>query len=299
MRTVTIWGLKNKRNSLRFIHKGFYENFIKLGYETRWVNDEAKNQNIRSDLFFVCGVASKYIKFNKYSNYILHNVKLSDIDSENIGRNNINYLNLQVFTNDAYGEVMQNGNIIYNHEINTLFQPWGTPLSPYEWYSYVPKNRYKIEYWVGAIWNNEMNQGNKATMNTYKQILRRHGVTLIKRGGSRLNINGLSDSRNSQLIRKSRFGATIVGDWQRNASYIPCRLFKNITFGVAPISNMKAPVFLSNKNGFIDNLQDLIDFAISESDNEKLLRLESARDDLRMFTYEENIKRIIKVLASR
>jgi hypothetical protein len=62
---------------------------------------------------------------------------------------------------------------------------------------------------------------------------------------------------------------------------------------------MKAPVFISNKNGFIDNIQDLIDFAISESDNEKLLRLESARDDLRMFTYEENIKRIIKLLASR
>jgi len=299
MRTVTIWGLKNKRNSLRFIHKGFYENFIKLGYETRWVNDEAKNQNIRSDLFFVCGVASKYIKFNKHSNYILHNVELSKIDSENISRNNINYLNLQVFTNDAYGEVMQNGNIIYNHEINTLFQPWGTPLSPNEWYSYVPKNRSKIEYWVGAIWNNEMNQGNKATMNTYKQILRRHGVTLIKRGGSRVNINGLSVSRNSQLVRKSRFGATIVGDWQKNASYIPCRLFKNIAFGVAPISNMNAPVFVSNKNGFIDNLQDLIDFAISESDNEKLLRLESARDDLRMFTYEENIKRIIKVLTNR
>jgi hypothetical protein len=144
-----------------------------------------------------------------------------------------------------------------------------------------------------------MDQGNKTTMNTYKHILRKHGVTLIKRGGSRVNINGLSDSRNSQLVRKSRFGATIVGDWQKNASYIPCRLFKNITFGVAPISNMKAPIFINNKNGFIDNLQDLIDFTISESDNEKLLRLESARDDLRMFTYEENIKRIIKVLANR
>jgi len=299
MKTVTIWGLKNKRNSLRFIHKGFYENFIKLGYETRWVNDEAKNQNIQSDLVFVCGVASKYIKFNKYSNYVLHNVELSEIDSENMNRNNINYLNLQVFTNDAYGEAMQNGNIIYNHEINTLFQPWGTPLSPSEWYSYVPKNRFKIEFWVGAIWNNDLNQGNKTTMNIYKQILRKHGVTLIKRGGSRVNINGLSDSRNRQLVSKSRFGATIVGDWQKNASYIPCRLFKNITFGVPPISNMKAPVFISNKNGFIDNLQDLIDFAISESDDERLLRLESARNDLRMFTYEENIKRIIKVLASR
>ena len=62
---------------------------------------------------------------------------------------------------------------------------------------------------------------------------------------------------------------------------------------------MKPPVFISNKNGFIDNLQDLIDFANSESDDERLLRLESARNDLRMFTYEENIKRIVKVIANR
>jgi hypothetical protein len=299
MKSVTIWGLKNKRNSLRFIHKGFYENFMKLGYDTRWVNDEARNQNIQSDIFFVSGVASKYIKFNKSAIYILHNVELSDNDAENIRRNNINHLNLQVFTKDAYGEILQNGNTIYNHDINTLFQPWGTPLSPNEWYPYVPKNRFKIEFWVGSIWNNQMNQGNKTIMNTYKQILRKHGVTLIKRGGSKLNVNGLSDSKNSQLVRKSRIGATIVGEWQKSASYIPCRLFKNISFGVAPISNMRAPIFLNNKNGFIDNLQDLINFAMSESDNEKMLRLESARADLRMFTYEENIKRIVKVLASR
>jgi hypothetical protein len=60
-------------------------------------------------------------------------------------------------------------------------------------------------------------------------------VTLKKRGGSRININGLSDSKNSQLVRKSRFGATIVGEWQRNAAYIPCRLFKNISFGSSDV----------------------------------------------------------------
>jgi hypothetical protein len=299
MKTVTIWGLKNKRNSFRFINKSFYENFTKLGYETKWVDDSAKNQDIQSDLFFVCGVASKYIKFHKHSNYILHNVDLNSIDVDTIQKNRINYLNLQVFTNDATGETLENGNIIYNRESNTLFQPWGTPLSTSEWHDYVPKNKSKMEFWVGAIWNNQQNQGNKATMEIYKNLLRSFGVTLKKRGGSRININGLSDSKNSQLVRKSRFGATIVGEWQRNAAYIPCRLFKNISFGIAPISNMKTPIFIKDNAGFIENIQELINFAISENEKDRHSRFSSARNDLRKFTYEENIQRILKVLRGR
>jgi hypothetical protein len=124
-------------------------------------------------------------------------------------------------------------------------------------------------------------------------------VSLIKRGGSRIKINGLSDSKNGELVRKSRFGATIVGDWQRNAAYIPCRLFKNISFGIAPVSNMKSPIFIKNKSGFTENIDELIDFAISENKKDRLLRFESARNDLRMFTYEENIQRILKVLQSK
>jgi hypothetical protein len=199
MKTVTIWGLKNKRNSFRFINKGFYENFIKLGYETKWVDDSARNQDIQSDLFFVCGVASKHIKFHKNSNYILHNVDLNSIQVDTMHKNNINHLNLQVFTSDSQGEILENGNLIYNHKLNTLFQPWGTPLSPSEWFDYVPKNDSEIEYWVGAIWNNDQNQGNKVTMGIYKNLLRKLGVTLIKRGGSRININGLSDSKNIRI----------------------------------------------------------------------------------------------------
>jgi hypothetical protein len=299
MKTVTIWGLKNKRDSFRFIHKGFYENFIKLGYETKWVDDSVSNQNIHSDLFFVCGVASKHIKFHKYSNYILHNVDLNSADAETIHKDNINYLNLQVFTNDAKGEILENGNIMYNHELNTLFQPWGTPLSPHEWHDYVPKSNSKREFWVGAIWNNQQNQGNKVTMEIYRKLLRNSGVRLIKRGGSRIKLNGLSDLANSQLVRKSRFGATIVGEWQRNAEYIPCRLYKNISFGIAPISNMKPPIFVKDKSGFIENLEELIDFGFTENEKDRLLRFESAKNDLKTFSYEVNIKRIIKLLGTR
>ena len=299
MKTVTIWGLKNKRDSFRFLMKGFYENFIKLGYDTKWVDDSARNQNIQSDLFLVCGIASKHIKFNKNSNYILHNVDLNSDDVEIIQKNKINFLNLQVFTNDADGETLGNGNIVYNHKLNTLFQPWGTPLSPSEWQEYAPKNNSKREFWVGAIWNNQMNQGNEVTIEVYRRLLKKYGITLVRRGGSRIKLNGLSDSMNSKLVRKSRFGATIVGDWQRNAAYVPCRLYKNITFGVAPISNMKPPMFLNNKSGFIEDLEELIEFALSENEKDRLSRFNSAREDIKMFSYEENIQRLIKLLQCR
>jgi hypothetical protein len=152
---------------------------------------------------------------------------------------------------------------------------------------------------VGAIWNNPLNQGNKITMEIYKKVLKSYGVKLVQRGGSRININGVTDFKNSQLIRKSRFGSTIVGDWQKNAAYIPCRLFKNISFGAPPISNMKKPVFISNDSGFIENLEGLIEFAISETERNRIERFESAKNDMRSFTYERNILRMIKLLGSR
>jgi len=299
MKKITIWGLKNTRHSHRFIHKGFYENFIKLGYETNWVDDKPKNNEINSDLFIVSGIASKHIKFKKNSKYILHNMNLSDSIMYNLNENKIDYLNLQVFTNDSNGEKLDNENTLYNQSTNTLFQPWGTPLLPSEWREYVPKNKSRVEWWVGAVWNNSLNQGNEGTIKLYKKLLLKNKIFLIKRGGSRFNINGISDLNNSRLIRNSRFGATVVGDWQYRSSYIPCRLFKNLSFGVPCLSNMMPPKSFNDKTGFVNNLAHLIEFAIAEKETMREDRFKLAREDLKMFTYAKNIERILRVIESR
>jgi hypothetical protein len=295
MKKVTIWGLKNTRHSHRFIHKGFYENFLKLGYDTNWVNDSPSNEEIKSDIFFVSGMASQHIKFRKNSTYILHNVNLTDSNLNLIYKNKIRYLNLQVYTKDANGEKMDNSNILYNNATNTLFQPWGTPLLPTEWLTYSPKNESSVEWWVGAVWNNALNQGNVHTLKKYRRLLLKHNIFLIKRGGSRLKLNGVSDSSNSRLIRKSRLGATIVGEWQYNSSYIPCRLFKNLSFGLPPLSNMLPPESFSDKSGFISDLEELVDFALFETEKKREARFKVARNDLEIFTYEKNIQRILKL----
>ena len=138
MKKVTIWGLKNIRHSHRFIHKGFYDNFIKLGYDTQWVNDSKDNQNLNSDIFFVSGVAAKFIKFDKRWAYILHNVELNDSQRDFLASKRVNHINLQVYTNDSTGSVLENRNILYDSKISTLFQP---KLGSIE----------KLEYFVGFL----------------------------------------------------------------------------------------------------------------------------------------------------
>jgi hypothetical protein len=299
MTKVTIWGLKHTRHSHRFIHKGFYENFAKLGYETNWVEDKPTNQELESDIYFVSGVASDFIKFKKASIYILHNVKLNDRNLDEIQRNKVKYINLQVYTNDSKGEEIDNKNTLYDPHSNTIFQPWGTPLNPSEWSEYSPKNKSRIEWWVGAVWNNSLNQGNVSTITQYKTLLQKKGVLFLKRGGSRFRVEGVSDSRNSKLIRNSRIGATIVGSWQQDNNYIPCRLFKNISFGIPPTSNMSMPKSFTNTSGFIKDLEQLIDFSLHENESSRQERFNSARQILKTFTYSNNITRILNVLAGK
>lgn len=299
MNRVIIWGLKNTRHSHRFIHKGFHENFIKLGFDTVWVDDSKKYQEIEADIVFVSGVASKNLKLKQKITYIFHNINLTHDDREYLHKYKINYLNLQVFTYDSHGEKLGNPNVIYDINSNTLYQPWGTPQSFSEWQDYSPTNNSRFEFWVGAVWNNQLNQGNVDVINQYRKLLRKYGVLFVKRGGSKFSLEGVSDTKNCRLVRRSKFGATIVGTWQNESGYIPCRLFKNIAFGIPPLSNMRAPLLLSDKTGFQKNIDELLSFGINENEKNRIARFESAKNDIRHFTYEENIKRILKIIQTR
>ena len=298
MKRVIIWGLKETRHSHRFIHKGFYENFSKLGYETKWLEDESRYQIDRADLVFASGMAVKNLKIQKNVSYIFHNVTLNESQIENINRNKIRHINIQVFTSDAKGITLDNQNISYDESTKTLYQPWGTPLNQDEWWPYQPKNASNIEWWVGSVWNNNLNQGNKAVIKEYKRVLTDRKTLFIKRGGSRFRLNGISEAKNARLIRKSKYAATIVGNWQRETHYIPCRLFKNLSYGMPIISNMEKPKFVSSNYGFNQNLVKLLEFAENESEQSRRNRFFSERDEIAKFTYEQNIKRIVGILEN-
>ena len=285
---VILWGLKSQRNSFRYIWQGFFENFARLGYETIWVNDDEKNLEFikKNSLVFAVNVASKNLKPIKGANWVLHNI-LDDKFKESG-----NVLNLQVFTNSARGEPLGSKAILWNQKSQTLYQPWGIPEHPNTWLK--PATKGDKEYWVGAVWNNENNQGNAEIISEYKEILLKNQIRFRKVGGTRwITRNGVSSKKSMHLINGSPIGASIVGNWQRENEYIPCRFFKNIAAGAPPSSNLDLSEILKIKGIYHKNLEFLVGERLGQSRKEEIEMVNDAQAKIIPLSYENNIKRII------
>ena len=230
---IVIWGLKTKRHSHRYIHQSFFDSFRRLGYETVWVEDKAANQKYLegSNLVFSVNIASEHIRWTPKNQYVLHNYDRQEF----IGQANV--LNLQVFTRDSTGSTVDETIAKYDSNTKTLFQPWGISEDVLKW-KLPKKNDSNVEYWIGSIWNNSLNQGNALILAQYAKALQSYGIKLCRVGGTRsVSKGGIDPMKALSLVNRSPIGSVMVGDWQRENQYVPCRLFKNIASGKVPTSN--------------------------------------------------------------
>jgi hypothetical protein len=296
---VIIWGLLSVRHSHRFIHKSFFDNFSHFCEDVSWVDDKIGQDysSYKKTLFLVSGMASKHFPILRNASYVFHNVELSNLQVQLLEKNKCNYINLQVFTKDARGvSVWDSPYIVLDSKNRCLYQPWGTPIEFENWQTNVSRERTKIEYWIGAIWNNALLQGNSEIIDSYKNALKLNGIKFKRIGGSRLFISGVGDEKAVKLTRKSSLGSVIVGNWQKENNYVPCRLFKNLSAGVPPIINFDLKHLLGESQLYNDDVFELVRTALEETDISRQLRLESAQLRLRQFTYKDSISRIMQSL---
>ncbi len=298
---IIVWGLKTKRHSHRFIHQGFYENFYGLADSVEWLDDSPRINlsPFKKRLIFASGMASKHLPILPNTDYVLHNVHLSHAQEFAAEVLNSRVLRLQVYTNTATGTLISSlPNVKFDKEISTLFQPWGTPLINNNWLRIIEKNTGQTEYWVGSIWNNKAGQGNLEAVGRYKEALAAHGFRFRRIGGSRLTRSGLSETKAAEYLRTSPVGAAIVGDWQSNHGYVPCRLFKNIAAGVPPNSNADFRGMLGSAQLFSPVVGDLVSLVRNESEKSKQNRLTLAQDSIIEYTYKNSINRIFNCLET-
>ena len=289
---IIIWGLRNKRHSHRYIHKGFYETFKRLGYETLWVDDSPKNISVVANNSVVLSVdiASKHLPFLKSVRYVLHNNVREEFKNSN------NVLNLQVYTHMASGKSLGHPLILFNESNRTLYQPWGIS-DPVESWRTSTANPGNTEFWVGAVWNNALNQGNSIQIHEYKQALKAHNINFRRVGGTRwITKNGISSARNLELVNKSPIGAAIVGEWQKDAGYVPCRLFKNVAAGHIPISNGNYTTIFPTFGIFNNNIEELVSEGCIISKNQRQISIIDSQEILKIFTYSNAINRIQALL---
>jgi hypothetical protein len=112
-------------------------------------------------------------------------------------------------------------------------------------------------FWIGSVWNNELNQGNLKEINGLKQVLGRHHIKFVA-------LRRIPNFLNVMLVRMSRIAPAIAGSWQAEQNYLPCRMWKNISYGQLGISNVKKfdEVFRGcTVKG--DSIEELIDNALS------------------------------------
>lgn len=296
---ITVWGLKKKRHSHRFIHQGFYENLYELNQDVKWLEDSKSNKEKLSPggLLLASGVAARYLPMIPNGNYVLHNIDLTTEQKDELNNIGAKVLNLQVYTNQAKGTDIWNLPFVkLDIAHKTLYQPWGVPIDKVRWQTSVDSRNNKIEYWVGAIWNNQQNQGNQEILHEYRELLLNRNIELKRIGGSRIAIGGLSDVDAAIKVRKSPIGATIVGNWQREVQYIPCRLFKNIAAGVAPSTNLDVMSLLGNEALYSTKIDELIEMVLTENPTKRNQRLREAQELISPYTYKNAINRIIDAL---
>ena len=145
----------------------------------------------------------------------------------------------------------------FDSATRTLFQPWATDLLAREFKEPVVDRSGRIVFWVGSIWDDALGRGNVNEIQILKDVLEARGIRFV-------HLRGISDSLNIRYVRNSLIAPAIVGRWQMENNYLPCRMWKNISYGQLGVSNVgKFADIFEDCAVRGESIEELIDNALS------------------------------------
>jgi hypothetical protein len=280
---IVIWGLRNEHDTFRYIFSSFYVTLKKLGIPVLWTDNRSSNNTYVNDgdIVIVANVAGSELDIKDNVRYCLHNMVGKPTASKDI-------IHLQVYTDQAINENVEywNETTLFDRQIRTLYQPWGTNLLPWEFLPPVFSPSNKV-YWIGSIWNNEFNQGNLDVINELKKALSKHKLTFVHK-------QRISDHRNIYCVRTSRIAPAFGGLWQVKQNYMPCRVFKNISYGQLGITNVSRFKDVLG-DAYIDgnSIEELIDSGLSLSEKKYKEIIHAQQQRIAHHSYLDKIANIL------
>lgn len=226
---IVLWGWKdsiNVGNTFHYINRSYYKAFKHLGYNVFWFENDAQHDfDFSNSLFLTEGQVDKNIPLRDDCYYVLHNCN-SEPYRTLIEKNRC--CNMQVYTNDVLKwDITKLDDCIYaDYNGRCIYYPWATDLLPDEIEANKPtvvfNQESKFVHWIGTIGGEKF--GNIDQITPFRIACQENGITFT----NRMNI---SNEENIRLIKESYIAPTIVGQWQHDVGYIPCRIFKNISYG--------------------------------------------------------------------
>lgn len=241
---VVIWGHPLHSHTHSYIHDGFYKAFNYLGYQVEWFDKDTDVSAIdfSNTLFITEGQADDNIPLRSDCTYILHNCNPEKYI-------NCDYFYLQVYNDTVLtvpSAIAIDKCIYFDFPGRCVYIPWATDLLPEEIEvikSKIPQRKKgKNIYWVGTI--GEGYYGNRSEIDPFAKACRENHFNFIP---SNPNATGITDKEHQDLIFKSWMAPALVGKWQKDVGYIPCRIFKNISYGQWGITNSERVYELFDK----------------------------------------------------
>jgi hypothetical protein len=302
-----IWGHPLHSHTHSYVHEGFARAFASLGVETIWTSDprELETLDLDGTLFLTEGQVIEGMPYDPRARYVLHNVDRSWWQ----GREH-SVLGLQVYTTSprerrAAGAPLERLDACIYFEPgvdgpSTLYMPWATDLLAHEFDLDVafpppwpdgerralPASPY-FAAWVGTIGDGGF--GNRQQLTPFFDACADHDVDV-------LHLAGVDRATHMRAIRSSLLAPAIVGDWQLEHGYIPCRIFKNISYGRLGVTNSPHVAELfeselpSRRSG-----AELFEVAMEHARERRLLRLQMLEVQAR-HTYVNRIETILACL---
>lgn len=235
---VVLWGYRPSStyyHTHAHIHKAWKRAFEHLGYSTKWLadGDDVSGVNFERTLFITAGdEQEREIPLRQDCFYAVHNCTYEKYRY-------LPHLVTNTFTDavlDRRGHEKLEDCMYFDGEV--LYLIWATDLLPHEIDAMKPASidlSSKDDYFIGTVGSSTAKYGNSDELLLYKLACDKNDIRFWFKGG--FSGTPMSDEENAGLIRKALFAPTIVGKWQHDVGYVPCRIFKNISYGKFGVTN--------------------------------------------------------------
>jgi hypothetical protein len=281
------YGHKLHTHTHSYIHNAFLKAAKYKGYDTFWYDssDVLNYDELNGAIFLTEGQVDDKIPLIGTAYYILHNCNL--LKYETIPKDRI--LQIQFLRNDDkykpnIKKINEFSYLSIENGFKTLYIPWATNLLTHE----IQQNITNLPHTLSNISNNEV-----YFIGTYvppwdklEQCLTKKKISFIKNG---MYTNGKSpnDSQSEMLMKRSKICPVLNNiPFQKQVGYIPCRAFKQLSYGrMIGTNSIDVYNFFKKQIIYDDDVERLV---------EKLLSFENKYNVQQKVKYIEPIMRFIQ-----
>lgn len=296
-----VWGHEHYSHTHSYIHYGYFKAAQSLGWDVEWLINTKENAlklgNTDEFLFFTEGQVDSYMPINSKSFYILHNCDSKKYESIPV-KNKLNlgvYVNYRILKNTI---PLENKLFHYwQEDINMLYMPWATDILPDEINENIKnldrKNNGKVVF-LGSCWGGY--HGNIDELTNLS-----NGCKKINLPFDLIQTQKINQEESIKILQDAFITPSVVGRWQKEVGYIPCRIFKTISYGQLGVTNSKEAFEIINKLGVYNpDESELIKDSLEKVNDLELRKkaMEFVRDNHTYLNRIETLQDIFKLKST-